>query len=630
MAQAVKIADDTRMNLASADVVGNRMETLKTLFPEAFSEDKVDFEKLRQALGDFTHTGPERYGLSWAGKSDAIRALQIPSHGTLVPVREESVNFDDSENLIIEGDNLEVLKLLQKSYHGKVKMIYIDPPYNTGNDFVYPDNFAEGLETYLKYTGQKDAEGFKTSTNTESGGRYHSNWLNMMYPRLFLARNLLKDDGLIFVSIDDNEYQNLKMIMDEIFGEENFVDNIIWKKRYGGGAKEKYLVSLHEYILTYAKNKASIDEISIPLKKESIERYYKQKDDNHETRGPYRTHPLEATKSMGERKNLVFPIIAPDGTQVMPKRQWLWSKERVEQALKGGELEFIKGKDGWSVHSKQYLKDDTGDIRSAKAFSIIDDVYTQHGTNEIIGLFGDAQIFSFPKPTELIVKLLEISFTGKDDEICLDLFSGSGSTADAMIQYNQQNSTNHKFILVQLPEALDPESIPYKQGFKHVSDITLERVRRAIKSAEKENPLFAGKCGLKFYELKSSNFKLWNPNTAPKDPEGLAKQLELYAENILPDRSQEDILYEIILKAGQPLTEKIEKRDMAGQTVFSIGGGLLLICLEDPIAEATLQAMIAAAPEQIVCLDQAFHGNDQLKTNIKLQMESIGKKFSTV
>lgn len=248
-----------------------------------------------------------------------IRALQIPSHGTLVPMRKESVNFDESENMIIEGDNLEVLKLLQKSYHGKIKMIYIDPPYNTGGDFIYPDNFKEGLETYLKYSGQATEEGFKATTNAESNGRYHSNWLNMMYPRLFMAKNLLKDDGLIFISIDDNEYHNLKAIMDEIFGEENFIDNIIWKKRYGGGAKEKYLVSLHEYILVYARNKAQLSEIVVPLKKDSVERYYKLKDENFEKRGPYRTHPLEATKSMGDRKNLVFPITAPDGTKVMPK-----------------------------------------------------------------------------------------------------------------------------------------------------------------------------------------------------------------------------------------------------------------------------------------------------------------------
>tara|TARA_R110000787_G_C13441618_1_gene446430 strand:- start:41 stop:1126 length:1086 start_codon:yes stop_codon:yes gene_type:complete len=355
---------DPKTDGRSKDIVQDNIQQLKQLFPDVFAEDKVDFDALRSALGDYVETTEERYSFNWYGKAAAKRIAQAPSTGTLRPCINESKDWYNSKNLFIEGDNLEVLKLLQKSHHKQVKMIYIDPPYNTGKEFIYPDNFKDNLDTYLEYTGQKNSEGRKFGTNTETTGRYHTNWLNMMYPRLKLARNLLRDDGLIFISIDDNEVTNLRKLCDEVFGEDNFIDNLIWKKRYGGGAKEKYLISLHEYALVYAKDKTSLDNIYVPLTEESIKRYYTQKDSNFEIRGPYRTHPLEATKSMGERLNLVFDIPAPDGTMVAPKRQWLWSKERVENAILKDELEFIKDKiGGWSVHTKQYLKDEDGTIR---------------------------------------------------------------------------------------------------------------------------------------------------------------------------------------------------------------------------------------------------------------------------
>ena len=342
----IVMTDEIKLPLTSADVTETLLAQLREAAPQIFSEGRVDFAKLQAALGNHIETNPERYGLTWAGKRDAFRNVQVPSVATLRPQTEESVNWDSTENLIIEGDNLEVLKLLQKPYHGKVKMVYIDPPYNTGNEFIYPDNFREGLDEYLRYTQQLSEEGTATSTNKDTSGRYHSNWLNMMYPRLFLARNLLREDGVIFVSIDDHEVHNLRMLMDEVFGEENFIDCVIWKKRYGGGAKEKYLVSVHEYVVMYSRSKLDVQEITVPTSNESVERYYKDRDENYEVRGAYRTHPLEATKSMGERKNLVFGIIAPDGTEVMPKRQWLWSKERVQDAIRKGELAFLKDKDG--------------------------------------------------------------------------------------------------------------------------------------------------------------------------------------------------------------------------------------------------------------------------------------------
>ena len=323
--------------MESSNLIDERMESFRSLFPEGFTEGKIDFPKLREALGDFVEDRPERYSFSWAGKRNAIRLLQTPSRATLKPSREESVNFDQTNNLFIEGDNLEVLKLLYKSYAGRVKMIYIDPPYNTGKDFIYPDNFADPLDTYLRLTGQKDAEGNLMTSNPETSGRYHSAWLSMMYPRLFIARQLLREDGVIFISIDDHEVHNLRMLMNEIFGEENFVENFIWKKSYGGGAKEKYAVTQHEYILMYARNRELIEELWLPPDIEAEKKYYKYTDDKFESRGPYRLKPLEASKSMDARENLAFPIIGPNGEKIWPKRQWWWSKDRVEEAQKNND-----------------------------------------------------------------------------------------------------------------------------------------------------------------------------------------------------------------------------------------------------------------------------------------------------
>ncbi|MCR4314610.1 MAG: site-specific DNA-methyltransferase, partial [Candidatus Uhrbacteria bacterium] len=338
----------------------NQQEAILTLLRqhahEVFSEDKIDVKQLRATLGEEVLADTERYGLNWAGKMDCFRTIQETTTNTLKPVREESVNFDNTENLFIEGDNLEVLKVLQKSYYGKVKMIYIDPPYNTGNDFIYNDKFSRNKREYLEEVGAIDKEGNVVNAglytqNTRDSGHFHSDWLNMMYPRLFLARNLLRQDGVICISIDDNELNNLRTVMNEIFGEENFIDCLVWKKRYGGGAKEKYFVTLHEYILVYARNLEDVEDITTPLTQNSIERYYVLEDENLATRGKFRTHPLEATKSMGDRLNLRFPIQAPDGTEILPKRQWLWSKDRVEEAKKKDELYFVKSNDGWAVHT---------------------------------------------------------------------------------------------------------------------------------------------------------------------------------------------------------------------------------------------------------------------------------------
>jgi adenine-specific DNA-methyltransferase len=637
------MAEIEKMDGKSLDISEEKKAMLKSLFPEVFTEgDKVDFEKLKLTLGEMVDAGRERYGLTWPGKADCFKTIKAPSTGTLLPCREESEDFDNTENLFIEGDNLEVLKLLQKPYLGKIKMIYIDPPYNTGNDFIYPDNYTENLETYLEYTGQKDSEGRRYGTNQETDGRFHSKWLNMMYPRLFLARNLLREDGVIFISIDDAEQSNLKKICDEIFGEENFIDNIIWKKRYGGGDKEKYLISLQEYALMYAKNEQELNNIYIPLSEESIKRYYKTKDVNYELRGPYRTHPLEATKSMGERKNLVFAIPGPDGQLIYPKRQWLWGKERVQNALENNELEFIKGKNSeWTVHTKQYLKDECGNIRQGKAFSIIDDVFTQHGTNEIINLFGSAQYFSFPKPSTMIQKLVSIGTENTGKEIVLDFFSGSCSSAHAVMKLNNEDGGNRKFIMVQLPEPCDESSDAYRAGLKTIADIGKERIRRVINKIKEESEQQSvdsllkeedkhQDLGFKVFKLASSNFKKWNKTTEDSD-EDIIKSLDEILDNIIDGRSQEDQLYEILIKNGFPPTEKIEKLSLSGKDVFSVVDGMMLICLEEELTHDVVKAMADMQPSRVVCLDTAFENNDQLKTNTVHLMKAKGvEKFMTV
>ena len=383
----------------------------------------------------------KKYGLVWEEHEEEVDVKMQTHIPVFTEVEEKEIVGDpESEqyNFLLEGDNLHSLKLLEKTHKGKIDVIYIDPPYNTKNkEFIYED----------------------TCIGLDDGYR-HSKWLSFMSKRLRYAKKLLRNDGIIFISIDDNELAQLTMLCNEIFGEENFIDNIIWKKRYGGGAKEKYLVTLQEYVLVYAKNLTCIPEITVPLSEEMIKRYYKMKDENYELRGGFRTHPLEANKTLDERINLQYPIPAPDGTLVYPKRQWLWSKERVMDALRKNEMYFSKGKDGsWSVQTKQYLKDEEGNVRRGKFQSIIDNIYTQHGTNELIDFFGDAKAFSFPKPSELIVQLLALC--NKKNAIVLDFFAGSGTTGHAVLKLNKKYGTNYKFILCTNNESKICEQVTY-------------------------------------------------------------------------------------------------------------------------------------------------------------------------
>ena len=623
-----------KMTGKSMDLIAENIKQMKALFPEAVTEGKIDFEVLKALLGEEVEKRKTYYKFTWNGKEEARAYARVPSMGTLRPCVEESSGKDgtpgkfDSGNLYIEGDNLEVLKLLQGSYHKRVKMIYIDPPYNTGKDFVYPDNYRNPIGEYKALTGQTDDEGKSTHANSETSGRYHTDWLNMMYPRLILARNLLTDDGVIFISIDDSEQDNLKKLCNEVFGEENFIDNIIWKKRYGGGAKEKYLVSLHEYALMYCKSIDNISELFIPLSQESAETYYSKKDEKYSVRGGYRTHPLEAGKAMDARPNLIYPIAAPDGTMIMPKRQWLWGKERTYEALKNNELEIQKGNAGeWIVSSKQYLKDDDGNIRPGKMFSMIDDIYTQHGTNEMISILGNAKIFSYPKPSALIKKLLQL---GSDSDIVLDFFSGSASTAHAVMQLNAEDGGNRKFIMVQLPEKCEEGTEAAKAGYKNICEIGKERIRRAAKKIKDENPLFAGDMGFKVFKLDTSNIVPWNPNA-----DELRENLLAVVDNVLANRTTQDLLYEVLLKCNLPLTLSIEEKKFGENTIYIVGSGMLAICLDKTIPQTIAEEIVKLrdeyapiVPMQVVFRDNGF--TDVAKTNVLQILQQAGFEDKSV
>lgn len=616
-----------RMALESMDVAEEKRQQLKQLFPEVFNEDKVDFEQLQRVLGESIDTGKERYGLTWPGKADCMKVIQEPSRATLKPCRDESVNFDNTENLFIEGDNLEVLKLLQKSYFGKVKMIYIDPPYNTGKEFIYPDNYQETIETYMAYAGLVDDKGKKFSTNATTEGRFHSKWLNMMYPRLYLAKNLLREDGVIFISIDDNEVENLQRMCDEIFGEENLLARCIWKNKTGGGARTKGWIGLHEYILCYAKNSNAIEDITVTYSEKTASMYNK-KDEHYSVRGPYATWPLDTT-SMADRPNLRFPILHK-GKEIWPAKQWLWSRERVINAQKNNMLEFNEQSNGsYKVRFKGYLKDENGKIRRGKPLSVFDGPYTQEGSKNFQE-FIDKDVFPFPKPTRLISSLLDVSTSESssiENEIILDFFSGSATTAQAVMEQNQSSKSRRKFILVQLPELCDKDTAAYKKGFKRISDIGKERIRRAsVKIAKEANKADHLDLGFRVYKLNKSHFSQWQSEVEPGNVEQLQANLELHSNHISEEVDQEALLYELLLKSGYKLTESIIKKEFAGQTAFSIANDALLICLEDHFRLETLEAILLKDPSRIIVKDSAFNGNDQLKVNAVQTVEAHNRK----
>jgi adenine-specific DNA-methyltransferase len=611
------------VNRTTPNITDDRLVQLRELIPDAFTEGKIDFEKLRAALGDELDTRPERYSFSWAGKRDAIRILQTPSRATLVPALAESVNFENTDNVFIEGDNLEVLKLLYKGYFGRVKMIYVDPPYNTGQDFVYPDNFADPLDVYLKLTGQATAEGKLSTTNTETSGRYHSAWLSMMYPRLFLARQLLADDGVIFISIDDHELDNLRLMMNEVFGEENRIECFIWKKSYGGGAKEKYAVTQHEYVLLYARNLESVADLWLPPDPEAERRYYKYRDENADRRGPYRLKPLEATKSMDPRPNLIYPIPLPSGGQVMPKRQWWWARERTMDALARGELVFTGEGENLSVSYKQYLRDENGETRGAKPFSIIDGIYTQQGTADLIEIFGQP-VMQFPKPVALLKKLISMATEPDQQHIVLDFFAGSCPTSQAILELNQEDDGNRRFVMVQLPERTPAGSVAREAGFETIADIGKGRIRRVITklNGRQQAKLNGGAqdTGVKVFRLTESNYRPWS-GTEEMDSSDYAKNMEMFTDPLVPGWKLEDVIWEVAIKEGYGLNSRLEPVEIEGAKVHRVTDPdrvqSFMICLDAEVKLGTLKKLGLKTDDLFVCRDAAL--DDVAAANLALQ-----------
>ena len=636
------MTDNEKMDLRSMNIVGEKREKLKELFPEVFTEgQKIDFERLKLTLGEAVDVGKERYGMNWPGKADCFMIIQQPSIATLIPAREESVNFDETENLFIEGDNLEVLKLLQKPYFGKVKMIYIDPPYNTGNDFIYPDNYSESLDTYLRYTGQIDNEGRKYSTNTEADGRFHSKWMNMMYSRLFLARNLLREDGMIFISIDDSEVYNLRKICDEIFGEENYRNECVIRR----GAK-----SVQAQFETWDKLGSGFERIIIYSKRSDYRFPKQQRSLDDVKQGSWNNHWRGTDRPTMRYK--LFEIMPSSG-------QWRWAKERSLAAIENyKKLLLDLNETEESITQKQideyYIRKlDNGDDLDFLRLSqngkpehyipptdstLLNDVWFDlpiSSSKEVRALFDKKKIFDNPKPTALIKRMLGF---GSENDIILDFFSGSCSSAHALLEQNKEDGGNRKFIMVQLPEPCAPDSEAFKAGYKTIAEIGKERIRRVInklnEEQEQKKDLFSGDkpkldLGFKVFKLEPSNFKLWNDQIA-KDKDAIKNQLEMFVEHINPKSSQADILYELLLKSGFPLTTKIEQLTMTDKAVFSIDEGAMLICLEKDLTPGVIKEMAEKKPVRVICLDEGFHGNDQLKTNAVQIMKSRDIKFRTV
>ena len=594
-----------------------RLKQLKQLFPECLTEGEVDALKVMKSLNICKVGGgvdsdvnsdvhEERYRFTWAGKRDAIRILNTPTESTLKPCRDESLYFDTSPNLFIEGDNLEALKLLYKPYFGRVKAIYIDPPYNTGSDFVYPDNYTKPLDTYLQLTGQVDSEGNLQTSNPETSGRYHSTWLSMMYPRLFLARQLLTDDGIIFVSIDDREVYNLRLVINEIFGEENCLQQVVWQRHGGGGNDSKYFATDHEYILAYAKNLHAIDKLRRPLtEKEKTE--FKLKDDYYETRGPYKTSVFEPMRPDNPAHGLRYEIECPDGTMVY--NEW-GQKESGFLKLKNEDRIVFKRKQNgeWQVEKKIYLNESKRVPRSL----LTKEEKNSKGRKQLREIFDADGVFSNPKPVGLIKHLLQ--FSTDSDSVVLDFFGGSCTTAQAVMALNEEDDGNRQFIMVQLPEPTPEKSAARKAGFETIAEIGKERIRRVCqKSAEST--------GFRVFKLAPSNYKTENISQVDDSPT-LFSELEETLDPLREGWHAEDVLYEIALKEGYPLNSIIQQvEELIDNTVFRItdpnGEKAFYICLDTELKATDIECLELSKDSVFICRDIAL--DDTLAANLALQ-----------
>ncbi|QFK71948.1 site-specific DNA-methyltransferase [Pradoshia sp. D12] len=609
-----------KMNGESLDITAQNIARLKELFPEILTDgDKIDFDMLKTVLGEVVETEQERYQFTWHGKKKMIEGVQKPSKGTLRPVPEKSKNFDTTENLYIEGDNLEVLKLLQKSYNGKIKMIYIDPPYNTGKDFVYKDNFKDSVQNYLEQTGQVDSDGHRISTNSESNGRFHTDWLNMMYARLKLAKSLLTEDGAIFISIDDTELDNLRKICNEIYGESNFISQFNWKRKKEISSDSKNVSIQGEYILCYGKSSKVTFHLE-ELSKEYIDKSYKEPTPDFPL-GKWRPVPLTVSKGLSGG-GYEYPITTPSG--IVHIRVWAYPEKSYLELIEKKRVYFGAANNG-IPQRVIYAHESKGQPVSNYWDKISSN---KEGKKEILNLFG-YNAFDTPKPTDLIIKIMNL-ITEKHDYI-LDFFSGSATTAHAVMKKNVQDGGNRKFIMVQLPELLDEKSEAYKDGYRTICDIGEERIRRAGKRiiAEiKEKQQNAGMLnenaavdlkaldiGFKVLKLDTSNIREWNVNFT-----NLEDELDLYETPFIDDRLELDIVYEIMLKQGLELTYPIDTFVVNGKKVYDIAFGSLFICLSKEMTPDIAKAMIARRDEHgtetsSVIFSDAGFSNDSDKLN---------------
>ena len=605
---------------ASPDLVADRIEQLKSLFPEVFSEGKVDFDKLKEALGKSVDTQPERYTFAWAGKRDAIQTLQTQSRATLIPAPEESINFEASQNLFIEGENLEVLKLLYKSYFRRVKLIYIDPPYNTGQDFVYPDDYAAPLDAYLKLTGQVDASGVALTNRLEKSGRIHSTWLSMMYPRLFLARQLMQDDGVIFISIDDHEVHNLRMLLNEIFGEENFVANIIWEKKYAPQNDARWFSDTHDHILVYARNKEIWRPLLLPRTDEANARYVNVDND---PRGPWKSSDF-SVKSYSAKYD--YPIETPSGRIVSPpeSRCWAVSQEQFQQLVADNRIWF--GPTGNNAPSlKRFLSEVQEGMVSKTIWPRAEVGDNQEAKQEMKALLSGLEVvFDTPKPVRLMKRILQLATKSDEHALVLDFFSGSSSLAEAIIELNGEDNGNRRFIMVQLPEPTGDRAFPT------IADMGKERIRRTISKVRHEQtgsgnvPVDKPSNDLlnfRVFKLAPSHYKHWHESEV-ENTDAYIAQMALFVDPLTPDWKPYDVIWEVALKEGYRLDALIEQiTGTYGNAVYRVtdrdASQSFLICLDDELEQETLKALGLTRDQLFICRDVAT--NDQQVANLALQ-----------
>ena len=611
-----------KLNMQTTNIVDENIKRIGELFPNCLTERlneegkpevAIDFDQLKQELSkDIVEGSEERYQFTWPDKRNAIRLANAPTTDTLRPCREESVDFDNTQNLYIEGDNLQVLKLLRENYLGKVKMIYIDPPYNTGNDFVYNDNFDQDKQEYVHNSGQYDEEGNQMVTNTESNGRFHTDWLNMIYPRLKVAKDLLSEDGVIFISIDDNEVENLRKVCDNVFGESNFVAQLIWKKKQGGGNDSSFIVAEHEYVLCFARN-TNVVKLGLDKKYKLDDALYPFSDE----RGDYGLITLDKA-SIQFSQSLVFEIIDREGNKYFPRivkgKQscWRWSKKKVKEQF--DDLVFKNGK----VYTKYYRPEGV-----TPRSLLIDAVYgrTESGNDDIKALFPNSNPFSYPKPVALILHNVSIGTDKKS--IILDFFSGSATTAHAVMQLNAEDGGKRKFIMVQLPEKTDEKSEAYKAGYKNICEIGKERIRRAGKKIKEGSPLTTQDLDTGFRVLKLDSSNMQDVYYTPAE----FNEQKLFDDNIKPDRlgnDGEDLLFQTMIELGIELSAKIEKRSIAGKAVWSVSDGYLMACFDEEVNETTITEIARQHPYYFVMRDSSL-ANDQVADNFEQIWEEYSK-----